>query len=108
MNAVSEEPRRAGETVPIPHNNKYSGLFSCWLCFFRMIGSEHSWGRGGGGHGKSTAFKTTSREKSYLITVTRVSEFLFLYTSAFMLEEGLKAVWRMLIWVSMEQKSGLY
>ncbi len=51
MNAVSEEPRRAGETVPIPHNNKYSGLFSCvscWLCFFRMSGSEHSWGGGGG------------------------------------------------------------
>ncbi len=54
-------------------------------------------GGGGGGswvHGKSTTFKTTkttSRAKSYLITVTRVSEFLFLYTSAFMLKEGLKA-----------------
>ncbi len=56
MNAVSEEPRRAVETVPIPHNNKYSGLFSCWLCFFRMIGSEHSWLGGGGGSWEKYSF----------------------------------------------------
>lgn len=90
----------------------YIRVCVCVLCqllvmfFFSMMSREHSWRKNGMGKVQLLKLKkeSTSPEKS---SVTRVSVKCYfnplLYCSR---DDSKLSVWRVLIWVSMKQKSG--